>query len=176
MSIHIETQSTPNYLKMIKNQEHYPMGWHEVQGQLVRVDRLLRSGISELSYYQTSRRSNKAQEKIAREVNGSISDASTLDTIVGVEAVQALGMRFRGETSIFDVKGNPSEELQSVFNDKVAGEWLKGVYRGDRLGYPNQLGKNWYLVFWGEGEHIGTHFAPVSGIQDFTLKPFNIGF
>lgn len=42
-----------------------------------------------------------------------------------------------------------------------------GFARGDRLGYPKELGKKWYLVFGGEE---GICYAPVDGIKDFNLR------
>jgi len=153
-------------------------GFHpEVEMSLDEAHRILDGGIALLSQHQEmASRDHRLEDKIARAVNASLENLRLGDYLVGISRIQSLGMRTIGVTSMFNPTGNSSLPLQTVFEDRIEGQWLKGLIKGDKLGYPIELGKDWYLVFWGEGSQAGTYYAPVTGIKEFTLKPYYCGF
>lgn len=66
-----------------------------------------------------------------------------------------------------------NDQMKPFEGSKVAGHFLlHGFMRGDLLGYREELGNRWYLMFgWRE-----KYYAPVNGLSSVNLKVVNTGF
>lgn len=105
---------------------------------------------------------------------------------VGIDEVRGLGIKRVKATKaawerkeyrefyqdVYHEEGHDVYKLQSGESiEKSWGGWWLG--RGDRLGYPEELGKYWYLIF---GRVGGSNLrdyviVPLSGIKGLKLKP-----
>jgi hypothetical protein len=113
---------------------------------------------------------------------------------VGINEVEGLDMRTITEMpkSWWDKKDGKEKEFYGKYfqecanvgklsstEDSVKKGWGGGwsLQRGDRLGYPEELGKSWYLIFWEKQSNVDRvkNFvvAPLSGIKSFKLKSYD---
>lgn len=180
----------------LKKDVDLPSGWKdvediipEVKDQLMEVINLLAEGQLEAESGRSSR--DYLRESFMAEGIGEIFKESVRNFVytAGIDKVTGLGMAFTLDGFRNEYRGldnwrrksfigftggrEPDTNLYYATESVVEGYDFKGIKRADLIGYP-ELGKNWYLAF--EGVHDGrivTYLAPVTGIKDIQLKPFN---
>ena len=183
--------------------EVMPSSAKEVGKRLPEARKLIIDAIDLLVDSQgQEKRSYKREEAIVSGLEKTLRNMECYDYAVGIGELSGLGIKTVGcpkggfkswgkrRSELVSEHKNPksihytSPEKQqlvsstrtSVENKKCWGFWE--LQRGDELGYPEELGKDWYLVFSprkpeGDPNYYDNAIIPVSGIKNFKLRPYN---
>lgn len=172
-----------------------PFGYRRVEEKLPEARVHIVSAINSLIELQRlsteagRARDFRREDEIVSELERVLRTMDSVDCAVGIDELDGLGIRKTNggprawyigwknrERRKYDWLYGPNDDaLQNVMETRVQGRSLTGLRRGDRLGYSTELGRDWYLVFGAKSENgeRGIYYAPVDGIRDIKLKPYD---
>lgn len=170
-----------------------PRDYKEVEKRLPDAYPLIAEGMNLLAEHQgKEKRDYKKEEKIVSELEKKLLDVGSGVYEVGISEVEGFGIRTVKFTKSFWEKNKefrgiqqeyyPDDKAPDVYKlmpttktvKKSRGGWK--LERGDKLGYAEELGKNWYLTLGlkaggSESGYLG--IIPITGIRGLKLRPYD---
>lgn len=167
-----------------------PWDAKEVAQRLPEAHRLIVEAIDLLVKAQgQEKRDYKREEAVVSDLKKKLKEMDKLDYAVGIHEVNGLGIkRVKVPKAFWEKDKEYREFYQTVYHEgghdvyklqpgesveKSGGSWW--LERGDSLGYPEEFGKDWCLIF---GRRGGSNLrdyviAPISGIKGLKLRPWD---
>lgn len=185
------------------DEEVVTQAYREVWKKIPEAHRLTLGAINLLVEAQSQeKRDYKREEAIVSDLGKKLKEMDEGDYAIGIRELSGLGIRTVGipkgglrswgerreelvreghnPTSSFY---EPPEKYELTPSTKTSVENKKcwgffELQRGDELGYPEELGKDWYLVFSpirpkGDPNYYDMGIIPISGIRNLKLRPYD---